>query len=332
MRYFIILILTITVWSCGEKSKSAHVDKFVIKTYSIALDTNVQTTLYFNNHYYCLTAKRQFICLDNEFKVDSSITNSISQQPFDYSYISGDSLIAVVYVKDAISKEYYLNSELKWQPLSKTLKPNPFFEDDKFTVSSCCAGEWGGAVYFTNKKSNRVYSCPATCATIINKIGEIYFLTNTLEHISGSTKILKIEDPTKLYELTADSLKNHCNWWTKFVTWEDYFAGMKKFEIGTQKIFDTIGVLTLTSFVFNNNLYHINSDRNKTFISKIQGDSLLILDSIFNKRLWSYAPEKYGKMQLSSFYNQEISGFLTINGDRISIITFDNRKKKNNYR
>lgn len=334
MRYFIFIILTTIIWSCEQKGKPSPTDKFVVKTYSIAFDTNVQTTLFYNGHYYCLTGNRRFICLDNEFKVDTSITNSISQQHFDYSYLSGDSLIAGVHVKDTITKNYYLNSELKWELLTKNQKPEPFFEDDKFTVSSCCVGEFGGAIFFTDKKSNRVYSCPATCATIINKVGKIYFVTNTLAHMNGSTEILKIEDPTKLYELTADSLKNHCNWWAQFVTYEDHFAGMKKFEIGTQKIIDTIGVLTMTSFVFNDQLYHINSDRNKTFISKIQGDTLLLIDSIFNKQLWSYEPEKqkYGKMQLHSFNNRETSGFLTINGDTISIITFDNGKQQNNNR
>lgn len=334
MRHFLFIILITTIWSCGQKSQPAPDDKFVVKTYSIALNTNVRTTIFYKNHYYCLTGNKQFICLNNKFEIDSSITNSISQQHFDYSFISGDTLIAGVYVKDTATKNYYLNNELKWQLLTKNQKHEPFFEDEKFSVTSCCVGEFGGAVFFTDKKNKRVYSCPATCATIINKVGGIYFVTNTLAHMDGSTEILKIEDPTKLYELTADSLKNHCNWWTQFVTYEDHFAGMKKFEIGTQKILDTIGILTMTSFVFNDQLYHINSDRKKTFISKIQGDTLLLIDSIFNKRLWSYEPEnrKYGKMQLHAFNNRETSGFLTINSDTISIITFDNGKQKNNNR
>lgn len=334
MRYFIFIILTPIIWSCEQKSKLSPIDKFIVKTYSIALNTNVKTSLFYNGHYYCLTDDKKFICLNNKFEVDSSFTNSINQQQFDYSFLSGDTLIAGNYVKGRVKKNYYLNSEMKWELLTKNQKGEPFFEDDKFMVYTCCVGEFGGAIFFTDKKSNRVYSCPAICATIINKVGEIYFVTNSLAHMEGSTEILKIEDPTKLYELTADSLKNNCNWWTQFVTYEDHFAGMKKFEIGTQKILDTIGVLTMASFVFNDQLYHINSDKNKTFISKIQGDSLLLIDSIFNKLLWSYEPKnrKYGKMQLHSFNNRETSGFLTINSDTISIITFENGKQKNNNR
>jgi len=334
MRHIIFIILTTIIWSCGQKSKPDPVDKFVVKTYFIALDTNVRTTVFYKNHYYCLTGNNQFICLNNRFEVDSGVTNSISQMKFYFSYLSGDTLIAGNYINDSTAKTYFLDENQKWQPTTKTQADKPFFEDERFIVRTCCVGEFGGAIFFTDKKSKRVYSYPSTCATIINKISGSYYVTNTLAHKSGSTEILKIEDPSKLYELKADSLKNSCNWYMHFVTYEDGYAGMKQFEIGTQKILDTIGVLTMTSFVFNNQLYHINADFKKTFISKIQGDSLLLVDSIFNKPLWSYEPEnrKYGKMDLHSFNNRETSGFFAISNDTISIITFDNDRKENNNR
>lgn len=341
MKYIILIVLTTIICSCKQKSKPSPSDKFVVKKYSIALGTNIRTALFYNRHYYCLTGNKRFICLNNKFEFDSSLTNSINQQQFDYSYLSGDTLIAGVYIKDTGTKNFYLTSELKWELLTKNQRPEPFFEDDKFIVSTCCVGEFGGAVFFTDKKNNRVYSCPATCATIINRVDKAYFLTNTLAHMDGSTEIIRIDDPLKLYELTVDSLKNFCNWWTTLISDEvgssytSYKLAKSKFETGTKTILDTVGVLTMTSFVHNNQLYHINSDRsNRTFISKIQGDSLLLIDSIFNKSFWSYEPEntKYGTTYLHSFNNTETSGFLTVRNDTISIITFDNEKQKNNNR
>lgn len=331
MRYITFIILTAIIWSCEQKGNSSHTENFIVNTYSIPLDTNVRNTLYHKEHYFCLTGNRQFICLENTFKVDSSITKSIGQKHFDYTYLSSDSLIAVVYVKDTVTENYYLNSDLNWERLTKNQKREPFFEDDIFTVSSCCAGEFGGAIFFTDKKSNRVYSCPATCATIINKFKDSYYVTSTLAHLNGSTKIIRIDDPLKLYELTEDSLKNYCNWWTRLTpkesksSYESYQTALSKFEIGTQTILDTTDVLTMTSFVFNNQFYHIQSTRNKTFISKLQGDTLLYVDSIFNKQLWSFEPKnrKYSNMQMLSWNNREASGFLTINSDTISIVTFD---------
>jgi hypothetical protein len=251
---------------------------------------------------------------------------------FYFSYLSGDTLIAGNYINDTTAQIYYLDQNQKWQPTTKMQSDKPFFEDERFIVRTCCLGEFGGAIFFTDKQSNRIYSCPSTCAVIINKINGSYYITNTLAHMGGSTEILKIEDPTKLYELKADSLKNSCNWYMHFVTHVDGYASMKKCEIGTQKMLDTIGVLTITSFIYNNQLYHINTDFEKTFISKIQSDSLLIIDCIFNKPLWSYEPEsrKYGTMTLHSFNDRETSGFFKISNDTISIISFTNDRKNNN--
>lgn len=325
MRQFIFLFFTTAIWFCTQQSQPNAPDKFVVKTYRIALDTNIQHTLYYKNHYYCLRGDRQFICLDNKFEVDSGLTNPLNQILFDFYYLSGDSLIAANHVNISTTITYFLDEHQQWQQLTKMPPAKPFFEDERFTVSTCCVGEWGGAIFFTDKQSKRVHSCPATCATNINKINSSYYVTNSLAHLSGSTEILKIDDPSKLYELKADSLKNFCNWYYKFVTAEDGYAGMKQFEIGTQKLIEYTGIITLTSFIFNNQLYHISTDLEKTFLCKIQGDSLVITDSIFNKPLWSYEPEnqKYGEMDLHSFNNRDVSGFITIRNDTISIIAFD---------
>lgn len=332
MRNFIFIILTMIIWSCGQKNKPDLTEKFVVKTYSITSDTTVRSTLFYKDHYYCLTEKMQFVCLNNKFQVDSSITNFINQMPFYFSYLSGDTLMAGTYINNKTTETYFLDQNHKWQPTTKMQSYKPFFEDERFIIRTCCMGEFGGAIFFTEKQSKRVYSCPSTCVVNINKINGSYYVTNSLAHMSSSTEILRIDDPTKLYELKADNLKNGCNWYMRFVTSKDGYAGMRKFEIGTQKILDTIGVLTMTSFIYNKQLYHINTDFEKTFISKNQGDSLYFVDSIFNKPLWSYNPEnrKYGTMTLYSFNNRKTSGFFKISNDTISIITFSNDRKNNN--
>lgn len=334
VRAFIFIILTAVIWSCGQRSEPVPADEFVVKTYAIALDANVQTTIFYKNHYYCLTESKQLICLNHKLEVDTEITNSINQMQFNFSYLSGDTLIAERYINDSTAKTYYLDENQKWQPTTKTPSRKPFFEDERFVVSTCCMGEFGGAIFFTDKTSKRVYSCPLTCARIINKVNGSYYVTNTLAHMAGFTGVLKIEDPTRLYELKDDSLKNSCNWYMHFLNNEDPYESVKQFKIGTQRILDTLGVLIMTSFVHENQLYHLNTDFKKTFISKIQGDSLLLVDSIFNKPLWSFEPgnEKYESMHLCSFNYREASGFFTISNDTISIITFDHDKKKNSNR
>lgn len=329
MRFLLFTVLAIIVWSCNPRSKSSSIDKFVVKKYSIALDIKVLTTLFYKGHYFCLTDEKRFICLNDKFEVDSSMTNSINQLRVDFSFISGDSLIAGVYSQGIEPYNYFLNSDLKWERIELNRKEDQLFEDEKFIVTACCFGEFGGSVFFTDKKSNRVYSCAATCATTINKLDECYFVTVSLAHESGSTIILKIEDPTKLVELRSDRLKHFCNWWVERLDPKDYVASREKFMVGAQEFIDTLGLLTLTSFVFNDQIYHINSDRNNTFISKVKGDKFVQLDSIFNEYISSSEPKsrKCGNKQLISFRSRNASGFLSISNDTISAITFGNRKK-----
>lgn len=334
-RNLILLFLTAIISSCGRNYQHAGADHFVVEKFSIPFDTRIGTTIFYKEHYYCLADNRKFVCFTPQLQIDSAITNSIGDHQFVNAFLAGDTLIAISNINDTAVKYYYLSSELKWKVLENPQYRTPLFEDDRFIANTCCFGEFGGSLFFYDKQTKRMYSCPATCATTINKFKDSYYVTITLAHMRGSSEILKIGDPTKLYELTVDSLKNECNWWALLFSEADYMdrkayeKAKSRLEIGTQKILDTFEVLTLTSFVYNDQLYHINSDRTKTFISKVVEGRLLLVDSIFNQQLASMdpLPQKYGPMQLIPF-SFETSGFLTIRSDTISIITFDVGKHK----
>lgn len=335
MKCILISALVILMYSC-EKNHKFRSKEFMINLYSFNLDTNIETTIFYQNNYYCLTDDYQFICISNKFEIHNKLTNLVNQSglEFESAYLLKDTLIAEVYSEENTTKKYYLDSQFIWKPLINEPLGEPLYEDSEFIVNTCCFGEFGGAVFFKDKKSTQVYSCPATCVTSVNKIGDIYFITNSLAHMSGFTQILKINAPTELYELTNDSLKNDCNWYINFVTYENGYAGMNKFELGTQKILDTIGVLTAASFIHKDQLFTINVDFEKTFISKIEGDSLVFIDNIFNKPLRNNIHNSLtlNNQTLYSFYDVEkeveTSGFLTIKNDTISIINFINKNER----
>src|ERR1700722_17794087 len=58
-----------------------------------------------------------------------------------------------------------------------------FFEDENYLVTKTCSGEWGGTIWFKNKKTGITYACSATCPVAVNKINGKYFITNTLAHL-----------------------------------------------------------------------------------------------------------------------------------------------------
>lgn len=68
------------------------------------------------------------------------------------------------------------------EPSDFTRYDSVFFQDENYYARRACSGEWGGSIWFKNKRTGIEYSCSATCPVIINKIGEKYIVTNTLAH------------------------------------------------------------------------------------------------------------------------------------------------------
>src|SRR5690606_24452109 len=81
-----------------------------------------------------------------------------------------------------------------------------FFEDENYIVTSECRGEFGGEIYFKNKKTNVTTIGLATCPVIINKLENAYYLTTSLLHGTGFFKFSEISDPDQLTVKVNDSV------------------------------------------------------------------------------------------------------------------------------
>jgi len=128
-----------------------------------------------------------------------------------------------------------------------------FYEDENYTVTTECHGEFGGEVYFKNKKNNTVTVASATCPVIINKLNSKYYLTASLPHLSGFYNIYEIDDPTELVTKANDSVFHNTG---------DSRSGMKLLSADADK---TI----VLSFVYKLKLYHIVFDTfaNESYIA-----------------------------------------------------------------
>lgn len=78
----------------------------------------------------------------------------------------------------------------------------PTLYNDNDYISFCdCQGEWGGTVYFYNRKNQNTYFTEATCAKSIIKTNDGYDVLSSLGHMMGITDVIFISDPTKLSNL-----------------------------------------------------------------------------------------------------------------------------------
>jgi transcriptional antiterminator Rof (Rho-off) len=186
------------------------------------------------------------------------------------------------------------------------------FEDDKYTISSFCHGEFGGVVIFKDKKTGFEYGCGATCAVIINKVKGKYIVTTSLAHMSGFTKIIEITNPKRLTILTKAAKKGDRNL-------KIYY--LKKAKKGTKVLLNKYDILTLSSFEYRNKLYHITTDKEKTYVSEIINGEFQNHQKISSQRLWIYNANNFvkNKHHFFMFSNYNTKGYIDIIENNIKV-------------
>lgn len=195
---------------------------------------------------------------------------------------------------------------------TKQITLKPFFEDSKFLVSEHCSGEWGGSLYFTDKNTKRVYECSSTCPLTINKINGSYFVTSTLAHLFGSWNLMEIKNPHELTKFTQREIKA-----INYVGDDE-----SKSEKGTNTLLEKHNQLALLSFVYNNRLFHIVSDYEKTFVGEIINGEFINIQLISNEPFYNYDHQiikRENNHYLVLFEDSDAKGYLEILNNNIYI-------------
>jgi hypothetical protein len=145
------------------------------------------------------------------------------------------------------------NSMLKQQ-----LYEDCFYEDSTFKAYSGCMGEFGGKIKFVHKGKGKDRVIKATCPVSINKIGSDYYITSSLAHLSGSTSIEKISN-----------------------------LNSNQTILKVSSILYTSNILALGSFTFNQQLYHLITNRDKTFIASVKNGKIETVVNLLDQDLFS---------------------------------------------
>ncbi len=208
--------------------------------------------------------------------------------------------------KDLFIVEHHKKGNFKKSELQKPKAI--FYEDSNYVVTKKCHGEFGGFLTFKKKNTGEEYQCGSACAVIINKLNGKYFVTNTLAHLQGSSEVVEIENPESLEKATPE----------KDIT--GFFS--PKSRQGTKTILDVYDTLTLASFVFDNNLYHIITDFKKTFLAKIVDGKFKVIQTISEESLWTYDAEPIKTTDnhyLLFLSNNDTRGYIDIFENKITI-------------
>lgn len=272
-KYFLIVFSTLILVSCKKTNSivekinlsDQNQDGFNVKTDTFIVGKNGDLTkaVLFRNNFYCMfetsrkNTTQQFIKMKvfnqkGKFVEDVFVPQEIQNMPHYDLIVEKDSL----YVKEnQFEKENFVLGEYI-ADLNKIETRNfPVFKDEIYNIYSDCKGEWAGTIFFENNKTKKVFETYSNCVVAVNKIKNDYYITNMGMY---SSNVLKIADPTKLYKSKLDFNKNEGS----------------KYDIGTEVILDADEVSIATSFVNQDQLFHLYSNKNNVFVGVIEGGKM----------------------------------------------------------
>lgn len=297
----------------AEKYEEAEEDKDYVKNFPKSF------SVIYENSLISLFENGNFACFKlDSFERDTKLEDKLNTKKFKYHWIidkqlgalSGNSIYKWNGNKWIKHKNYF---PLKNQP--------KLFEDDEFVVYGDCHGEWGGTVYFYEKKSSKTFFTESTCANTVIKDKNGYNVLAHLGHGGGSTEIKTIVNPKKLTLAKPNEIRKTVN--------GEALGYVDKSNAYKKKI-DFYGVQIFSSFKYQNKELFIVHLSDLTFLAEIKGNEIEIVNPLFFSDLYTHDPitKQYGNYILMNLDHygtglyREIS-VLIIDGNKITKVDWN---------
>ena len=335
--FFLILILYSAIVSCNSvpKEKAEVPLGFIVRNIDLAFDTTIKSVALWRGNLMCLLDNGSIVALDTNYKRLEQLERLVNKRKFQYMFSLGDTLFVannqfVFYFDTASILQDY--SQVKHMYGEK------LYEDSNYYVYACCVGEFGGAVFFRNKKSDKFYSYYATCASQVLKFQGQYVVCNNLAHLDGSTDFLFVPNPETLFMLDDEKQRNHCNWYVEVdslnVDWD------KRMKKGTRSYEGPNATMSLMSFVVGDSLYSMLTNDSSTYIAVHRGDTILDRQTILSKNVVFHSTDivQSGTRQVCLYQQSggdpfqairnpgHSSGLIVVDGNRVDFLHNTSRR------
>jgi hypothetical protein len=226
-------------------------------------------------------------------KIILDLNNPIEKVKFD-NWVSNNIMDIP---NDTIAKKYQFKIGKKIKEKNSDLGIFQF-EDIDFEIYSICGGEWGGFLFFVDKKDrNIVHYLSSTCPLMVDFRDNNYFITESLAHMSGFTKISKIKNPRELPKV----IKN------KKLEEQSSFSNNVK-----ETILDTVGIIANVFYSNHGRDYLIYSEYDTTYLGEVHNKRIISKEKLLNIGTWS-----------NGYKSNKIKNGIYISNIEHSIGTFD---------
>jgi|GEM_PF-2921738 len=234
----------------------------------------------FHNNLIALFEPGSFVCYSlPSLKRNVDLEKRLNTMKFEYHWFLENKLLA-----KSDGETYFLNADDIWEiyPDTNPLNKQPkLFEDEQYIAFSDCHGEWGGTVYFFNKKTQKIYFTAATCANTIFKRNGKYFVLSELGHMFGSTNLKEIENPDKLTNVSQRRISN---------SQTRNALGYSDSSKHAKMVFDFYRLQFFSTFLFGGRTLYLVYWRNRTFLAEITDSTISVVNPLFNNGLYTARP------------------------------------------
>lgn len=161
-----------------------------------------------------------------------------------------------------------------------TIAARLFYEDKEYKVFTACQGEFGGSIYFQEKRNkNSIYYLESVCPVMIQKRNDGYYILESLAHMYGSGRISFIESPKKLIHVNLKNLTR--DWKSKRFPDLSYYEIYDTLQHQSKTIINRYGLTFDMMFQYKEKNYSIYSENGITMLSQIKKDTIVPIDTLF---------------------------------------------------
>ncbi len=217
-----------------------------------------------------------------EYNRDTNFEDSLNTKKFSYHWVIDGKLYARS--KNWIFSRLMVWSKGEWEKadINLPVKNQPvFFDDAEFIVFNDCFGEWGGTVYFYDRKTEDIFFTESTCSNSVYTEEGNYKVLAHLGHMIGFSELKSIEEPTKLTKAKKSEVSKTKN---------GEALGFTDESNGYEKSIDLYGVQLLSTFTFNERQVYLTHLNELTFLSEIQDSVIQIVHPLFDNDLYTHNP------------------------------------------
>ena len=285
------------------------------------------TSVIYQRHLVALYAPGSFACFRlADFSRNKRLEAALNTAAFERHWVLNQQLIGwrqgQAHCFDSLQRQ--------WQPYAGPLpfgKGPKLFEDEQFICATDCQGEFGGHVYFFDKRTGLTHHTTATCATTVwKRHGKYHILASLLSDAKSGV----VEAPEKL-PLVSESLNQAQSW-----EYSD-LAGLVSDPLVKRTFYHWIAMPGC--FQWHQQTLYLVTWREATFLATINQRTITAVDPLFieataahNSIAVNYAPD-LTLLSLPHYEkgNSEEASCLVVQGSLLTKIEWGTQPKQYSY-